>query len=311
MVDVRRLRILCEVARHGSLTAAARALSYSPSAVSQQITMLERELDAVLLERVARGVALTDAGRVLVREAEEIFARLQAAESAVQAVAGLGSGLLRLGWFATAGANLMPRAIAAFRRRHPGVALDLFQGDPGECMARLRAREIHLALVYEFDLEPSLPEGHSQIHLVDDPLYIGLPRDHPLTAQPHVRLEDLAQAQWVQGVRTGTTVEVLPKACRLAGFEPTIVLRTDDRIAVEGLVAAGVGVALMPQMTVPTVRSDVVVRPLDSPALVRHVRAALPPGNYQHPAALAMIDILHGVCAELAAEAHQRISRGQ
>jgi molybdate transport repressor ModE-like protein len=310
MVDVRRLRVLCEVARQGSLTAAARALAYSPSAVSQQITMLEREVDAVLLERVHRGVVLTDAGRVLVQEAEEIFVRLAAAESAVQAIAGLGSGLLRLGWFATAGANLMPRAIAEFRRRHPGVALDLFQGDPGECVAQLRAREIHLALVYEFELEPPLGGDLQQIHLVADSLHIGLPRDHPLTARRHVRLADLAQAHWIQGVREGATVDVLPRACRLAGFEPTIVLRTDDRTAVEGLVAAGVGVALMPQITLPTVRPDVVVRPLDSPALTRRVRAALPPGSYRHAAAMAMIDILHEVCAGLVGEAQQRI-RGE
>lgn len=308
MLDVRRLRILCEVARHGSLAAAARALSYTPSAVSQQIAMLEREVGATLLERVPRGVVLTDAGRVLVRESEEIFSRLAAAETAVQALAGLGSGLLRLGWFATAGATLMPRAIAAFRRRHPGVALDLFQGDPGECVAQLRAREIQLALVYEFELEPPLEQDLQQVHLIDDRLYIGLPRDHPLTTRRHVRLTDLAQAHWIQGVRDGATVDVLPRACRLAGFEPTIVLRTDDRTAVEGLVAAGVGVALMPQITLPTVRSDIVVRPLDSPALIRRVRAALPPGTYRHPAAMAMIDILREVCADLVSEAHHRIS---
>src|SRR6266540_6187788 len=299
MLDVRRLRVLLEVARRGSFTAAARALSYTPSAVSQQIAALEREAGTTLVERGPRGVMLTEPGRVLAKEADEILGRLAAAELELQALAGLRAGLLRLGWFATAGATLMPHAIAAFQRHHPAVELDLLQGDPDECIPRLRARELELALIYEFELEPPVAADLEQVRLVDDPLYIGLTSGHPLGSCQRVRLADLAGDRWIQGVRHGSTVEVLPRACRLAGFEPAIAFRTDDRIAVEGLVAAGVGIALIPQLTVPTARPDIVVRPLEGTGLFRQVRAALPPGAYRPPAAVAMLAVLREVCDRL------------
>jgi DNA-binding transcriptional LysR family regulator len=309
MLDVRRLRVLREVARQGSFTAAAAALSYTPSAVSQQIAALEREAGATLVERGPRGVTLTEPGRVLAAGADQILGRLAAAELELQALAGVRAGLLRLGWFATAGATLMPRAIAAFQRRHPAVELDLFQGDPNECVPRLRARELELALVYEFELEPPLASDLEQVDLVDDPLNIGLPAGHPLAGRQRVRLGELAGERWIQGVRQGSTVEVLPRACRLAGFEPAVAFRTDDRIAVEGLVAAGVGVALIPQLTLPTARPDIVVRPLEATGLSRRVRAALPRGAYRPPAATAMLQVLPEVCQGLVADAARRLGR--
>jgi DNA-binding transcriptional LysR family regulator len=307
MLDVRRLRVLLEVARRGSFTAAATALSYTPSAVSQQIAALEREAGTTLVERGPRGVLLTEPGRVLAREADEILGRLAAAELELQALAGLRAGLLRLGWFATAGATLMPHAIAAFQRRHPAVELDLFEGDPDECVPRLRARELELALVYQFELEPPVAADLEQVPLVTDPLYVGLPAGHPLGARKRIDLVELAEERWIQGVRHGSTLEVLPRACRLAGFEPRIAFRTDDRIAVEGLVAAGLGVALIPQLTLPTARPDIAVRPLAAKGLSRQVRAALPTGAYRPPAAMAMVEVLREVCERLVADAARRL----
>jgi DNA-binding transcriptional LysR family regulator len=309
MLDVRRLRVLREVARQGSFTAAAAALSYTPSAVSQQIAALEREAGATLVERGPRGVTLTEPGHLLAAAADQVLGRLAAAERELQALAGLGAGLLRLGWFATAGATLMPRAIAAFQRRHPQVELDLFQGDPDECVARLRARELELALVYQFELEPPLAGDLEQVDLLDDPLHVGLPAGHPLARRRRVRLDELAGERWIQGVRQGSTVEVLPRACRLAGFQPIVALRSDDRVAVEGLVAAGVGVALIPQLTLPGARPDIVVRPLAATGLSRRVRAALPPGAYRPPAATAMLGVLQQVCRGLVADAARRLDR--
>jgi DNA-binding transcriptional LysR family regulator len=309
MLDVRRLRVLLEVARHGSFTAAARSLSYTPSAVSQQVAALEREAGATLVERSSRGVALTEPGRVLAREADEILGRLASAELELQALAGLRAGLLRLGWFATAGATLMPHAIAAFQRRHPAVELDLFEGDPDRCVPRLRARELELALVYQFELEPPVAPDLEQVPLVDDPIHIGLPADHRLVSRQRVRLADLAGEGWIQGVRHGSTLEVLPRACRLVGFEPRIAFRSDDRSAVEGLVAAGVGVALIPQLTLPAARADIAVRPLEAKGLSRQVRAALPPVVYRPPAATAMLEVLREVCERLVADAGRRLRR--
>jgi DNA-binding transcriptional LysR family regulator len=307
MLNVRRLWVLREVARHGSFTAAAEALVYTPSAVSQQIAAFEREVGVPLVERGARGVTLTEPGRLLVAGADVVFGQLTLMEGELRALAGMDSGLLRLGWFATAGSTLVARAIAAFRSAHPGVALDLFQGDPDECVPKLRAGELELALVYRFAAEPELPAGIERINLIDDPLDIGLPRDHRLAGRRTVELTDLAGEHWIQGVRRGATLDVLPAACRDAGFEPVVALRTDDRTAVEGLVAAGVGVALIPRLTAPTVRPDVVVRPLNSTALRREVSVALGSNRYRPPATAAMLDALTTTCADLATEAADRI----
>jgi DNA-binding transcriptional LysR family regulator len=309
MLDVRRLRVLVEVARTGSFSAAAEAMDQTPSAVSQQISAFEREVGVALVERGPRGVTLTEPGAVLVREGRAVFGRLDAAERELADLAGGRGGRLRLGWFATAGGTLVAQAVAEFHRAHPEVATDLFEGDPPETLARLRARELELALVYRFEMEPPLGDGARYTPLMDDPLHIGLPRGHPLAARRTVRLRDLAEDGWIQGVRGGPTAEVLPYACRAAGFAPRVVLRTDDRVVVEGLVAAGAGVALFPNMTLPAVRSDIVVRRLDSALLAREVSAALPAGAYTPPAATAMLATLHTVCTRLAADARKRLAR--
>ena len=309
MIDVRRLRVLVEVARHGSFSAAAEAMEQTPSAVSQQISAFERELGVPLVARGPRGVTLTEPGSVLVREGRAVFGRLDAAERELRELAGARGGRLRVGWFATAGGTLVSQAVAAFHRAYPKVELDLFEGDPPESLNLLRARELELALVYRFGTEPELPDDLTYVPLTDDPLHIGLPSGHRLAARRRVRLRDLAGEAWIQGVRGGPTVEVLPAACHAAGYTPRVALRTDDRVVVEGLVAAGAGVALFPHMTLPTVRPDVVVRPLESAVLFRDVYAALPPGPYVSPAATAMLEILHDVCGRLADDARTRLAR--
>ena len=139
MIDSRRLRVLLEVSRSGTIAAAADALGYTPSAVSQQLRALEREVGAPLTERRGRGVALTEPGRALAAHAAHVVDALGMAEAEVRAIAGLRAGSLRLGWFTTAGATLMPRAIARFRERQPAVDLALSEGDPDYCAAALRA----------------------------------------------------------------------------------------------------------------------------------------------------------------------------
>jgi molybdate transport repressor ModE-like protein len=301
MLDSRRLRLLLEISRQGSVTAAAAALDYTPSAVSQQVRTLEREVGAALLERRGRGVALTEPGRALARHAERIVDALGAAEAEVEAIAGLRAGVLRLGWFSTAGATLVPRAIRRFRDLHPKIELALDEGDPEECVALLREGELDLAVVYEFPVESALPADLRTHHLLDDALHIALPPGHRLSRRRRLTLAELAGETWIQGVRQGSTVTTLPRACREAGFEPHIAFRTDDPMAWQGLVAAGIGIAVVPSLTLPTARSDITVRELDAPALVRRVSAALPPGRYTPPAAAAMVEILSGVAAELRA----------
>jgi DNA-binding transcriptional LysR family regulator len=311
MLDVRRLRVLREVGRQPSLSAAAEALAYTPSAVSQQIATLERELGIRLVERGARGAALTDAGRVLVRHADDIFGRIHTAEEELQALAGLETGGLRLGAFSTAGAVLVPRAVVAFQERHPGVEVSLGEHDPGEALAALRARELDIALVYEFPLErPAAGDGLDYVHLLDDRLYVALPPGHRLARRRRLRLAELAEEPWVQGVYRGSTLQVLPAACRAAGFEPNIVFRSDDHMAVQGFVAAGLGVAVVPQLTVPTARRDLVIRPLEveGDLLTRRVGVALPAGAFRPAATVAMVAVLEGVCADLRAEATAQLA---
>jgi DNA-binding transcriptional LysR family regulator len=306
MLDVRRLRVLREVGRQPSLSAAAAALAYTPSAVSQQIAALERELGVGLVERGARGAALTDAGRVLVRHADEIFGRIHTAEEELQALAGLETGRLRLGAFSTACAVLVPRAVVGFGERHPGVQVTLVEFDPEEALANLRARELDAALLYEFPVEqPAALDGLAYKHLLDDRLYVALPPDHRLARRRRLRLTELAEEPWVQGVYRGSTLQVLPAACRAAGFEPNIVFRSDDHMAVQGFVAAGLGVALVPQLTLPTARRDLVIRPLEveGDLLTRRVGVALPEGPYRPAASTAIVAVLEEVCAGLRAEA--------
>lgn len=302
MLDVGRLRVLREVARQGSLTRAAGVLSYTPSAVSQQIATLEREAGAPLVERLPRGVRLTEAGRALVGHADAILTELAAAETSLAAIARGGGGRLRIGSFTTANATLLPLAVAAFRHDHPDVELVLREADADEALARLAARELDLALVYAFPVVPvAVPASVELVELLDDPLHVVLPRGHPATDRPRVRLRDLREEAWIQGVHHGSTIDVLPRACRQAGFEPHITFRTDDQVTVQGLVAAGLGVALASWLILPVTRGDLVVRPLDEPALTRRVQAALPGGPYRLPAAAAMVAAFRATAARLGA----------
>lgn len=300
MLDVTRLGVLQEVARHGSLTGAAEALSFTISAVSQQIAVLEREAGAQLLLRHARGVRLTEAGRALVRHAEAIFAELRAAETSLAAITDGAGGRLRLGSFTTANATLMPRAVSMFQRRFPEVELDLVEIDRDESIAAVALYELDLALVYEFPVVPlEVPANVKLSPLLVDPLHVALPSDHRLAYRKRLRLTDLAEDRWIQGVHHGSTIDVLPRACRAVGFEPRIAFRTDDQMTVRGLVAAGLGVALAPSLTLSATPSGLVVRPLSEPSLTRTVAAATPGGEYRLPSAVLMIEHLRQVAAGL------------
>jgi DNA-binding transcriptional LysR family regulator len=302
MIDSRRLRVLLAVEQAGSLAGAAEAMGYTPSAISQQVRALERETGAVLLDRRGRGVTLTEPGAALARHARRVVDALDAAEAEVQALAGLRAGTLRLGWFSTAGATLVPRAIARFRRRVPDVALALEEADPDDCARRLVEGGLDLAVVYEFRLDEPLPAALRLRPLLEDRLRVALPPDHRLAGRRRIAMEELAGDAWIQGVKRGPTVATLPAACREAGFEPRIAFQTDDPMAWQGLVAAGVGVAVIPELSLPTARRDIVVRELVAPSLTRRVSSAMPPVGGDTPPAAAMME---AALAEVATELTQ------
>ncbi len=292
MLNVVRLKVLKEVAYRGSLSAAAEALSYTQSAVSQQIAALESETGMALLERHPRGVSLTAAGQTLVGHAEGILARLDAAEASLSAIAGLRGGRLRMASFPTAGATLMPLAIASFRSSHPDVELTLAEGEPEAIVPRLRAGELDLALLFEFAGESALPNDVVRTELLEDPMYLALPCEHPLALKRRLRLADLAPEAWVQTSSSSPCARHVVRICHAAGFEPNVTFESDDYQTVQGLVAAGVGVALIPELALSVVRRDIVIRALSPAPPVRQVTAAAPSGVRLVPAAPAMLRIL-------------------
>jgi DNA-binding transcriptional LysR family regulator len=295
MLNVNRLRVLREVAARGSFSAAAEALSYTQSAVSQQIATLERETGTLLVERRPRGLRLTPAGQALVDHAEAIMARLDAAEAELASIAGVGGGRLRMASFPTAGATLMPLAVAEFTRRHPGVELTLAEDEPEVVAPRLREGEYDLALLFRFPGVGAAFDGLQTTELLEDPLYLALPAEHRLAGRRTLRLADLADEAWVQTSATSPCARHVVRSCHTAGFEPRVSFESDDYQTVQGLVAAGVGVALIPRLALSGVRDDIVVRRL-SGSPVRRVLAAMARGA-RPPAAAAMIEILGDVVA--------------
>jgi DNA-binding transcriptional LysR family regulator len=322
MLDTRRLRVFREVARHGSFSAAADALGYTQPAVSRQIATLEAELGTVLVRRVPQGAVLTDAGSLLLDRAEAILGRLDEVEDELRALAGLQGGRLRLASFASAAASIVPLAIARFRERHPTVELSITMADPLYSLPQLRAGELDIALSHdplnEGTLEVVRPPGGAKgngtvvgaaiarrevlgielEHLFDDPMYVALPADHRLADADRLDLACFAQEPWMLATtNTCPDSRLFLRACHEAGFEPQIAFQNDDYPAILGFVAAGVGVAMIPDMVARGVREDVVVRSLDPAPPPRPIMAALPAG-YRSPAASAMLAVLRDVAEE-------------
>jgi DNA-binding transcriptional LysR family regulator len=300
MLDVRRMRVLQEVAAQGSFSAAAEALSFTQSAISQHVAALERETGARLVDRGSRGVRLTDAGRALVAHADAILCRIEAAEEELAAIAGLRGGRLRLACFQSAGATLVPRAVASFHTRHPQVELSMVEAEPEEACALLRSGEIDLALVYDHDAVPGTLEPDLELTpLVEDSYDVILPLGHPLTERRKLKLADLADEPWVASTDTNGCRRITEEVCRQAGFEPRVAFEADDTLASQALVAAGVGVTLMPRLALASVHQGVVARALTDRPL-RRVWAARLKSAYNSPATEAMLQILGDVADEFA-----------
>jgi DNA-binding transcriptional LysR family regulator len=293
MLNVPRLRVLREVVAQGSFSEAASALNYTQSAVSQAIARLESEAGVALLERDRRGVRPTSAGERLNEHAGRILTQLDAAEAELGAIAGIKGGELRMASFPTAGATLMPLAIAAFRSAHPDVTLSLVEGEPEELIPRLRDGEFDLGLIFEFEGTGELGPGLRSAPLFEDPMKLAMPKGHRLARKDRIELEDLEEDAWVQTSDASACARHVVRICRAAGFEPRVSFESDDYLTVQGLVAAGVGVALIPQLALSqAVSYDIAVRDLHPDGPVRHVVAATPGSGFSLPAAGAMLEIL-------------------
>jgi DNA-binding transcriptional LysR family regulator len=270
MLDVRRLRTLREVALHGTIRAASEALSFTPSAVSQQLSALERELGYELLERRGRSVHLTPAGLLLVERAETILAQLAEAEAEAKALAGAAEPAVRIASFASAAATIVADAVS-----ENGLEAHILEADPRIGMARLRGGEVDVAILWEYDFVPLRPSGAIElVHLFDDPIHVVLPRSHTAAAEPAIELGELSDESWINSTSASSCHPFLPRACLAAGFEPRIVAETTDHRTLHHLVASGVGLALVPLLSQLDLPSTLVARPIRTSPPKRRIHAA-------------------------------------
>jgi DNA-binding transcriptional LysR family regulator len=302
MLDVTRLRVLVAVARHGSVTAAARALNYAQPSVSHHIARLEAETGARLLERVGRGIRLTEAGRLLAERAEEIIGRIDAAEAELAAHVGLREGRVRLAAFPSALGTLVPAAAARLEAETPGLDLMLTEAEPPEALRMLRAGYVDVAVVfqhYQQDSDPYPPdpadEGTRGRLLLDEPVHLvtaaGDNHDRELAAH--------ATSRWIAGCERCRSY--LVRQCDAAGFTPNIAFTTDDYIAVQALVAAGLGVTTLAGLCLAAARHPgITASPLAGAR--RHV-FAMTYGQPPDPASTTrLVDVLAEVAGQAADE---------
>jgi DNA-binding transcriptional LysR family regulator len=280
MHDLRLLSVLREVALRGSFSAAAESLSYTQPAVSQQIARLEKQVGVKLIEREPRGIRLTPAGEVLVRHTERVMAQLAAADEELLEVAAQARGRLRIGSFATAAGTIVPRAVAAFRPLRPSVEVEISLLDPHESIPALRRGDIEIAITEEGGFSGDADTSGLEVeHLLDDQMWVSLPADHPLATRRAIELAELRDEDWMFACLSGTCADsnVVLRACQDAGFQPRIAYQSDDYFAIQGLVASGMGVALIPGLGLASTRDDVAVRPVKGRPPHRRIAAITAP----------------------------------
>jgi DNA-binding transcriptional LysR family regulator len=296
MIDVRRMQLLWSVVTSGSVTAAARQLGYTPSAVSQQIAALEKETGVALLERTGRGVRPTDAGRLLTDYAAVIGKQVAEAETALADLRSGRSGLLSVRYFATVGATLVAPALAALRRDHPGVRVELKLADPADPLPDVKQGRADLALVVRPRDRPAV-DGIRLTHLLDNRYRAVLPRGHRLAAKRVLDLADLAGEPWVGSEWPGPCLDVILDACGVAGFSPDFVVQSEDYTTAQGFVAAGLGVSLVPETALGSRRSDVLVRKVRNPEPVRSIHAAVRTSSLGRSALRELVTALENAAA--------------
>jgi DNA-binding transcriptional LysR family regulator len=235
-MNLTHLRVLDAVARHGSVTEAAKELNYSQPSVSHHLGRLEAATGAKLIQRVGRGIRLTPEGELLAGRATEILGRVDAASVELAARVELSAGRVRLAGFQTVLSTLVPKAAAELSRSHPGIELNLVDAHPDEGLKMLRSGHVDIALIFR-DTDTGLEEeGVRLTHLLDDPLYL-------VSDQPHQRLEDHRDSAWVGGCDRCRAATI--NACERAGFSPRIAYACDDTVVTQSLVGAGMGVAII------------------------------------------------------------------
>ncbi|MGW4894696.1 LysR family transcriptional regulator [Kitasatospora sp. NPDC004240] len=296
MFDSRHIRTFHEVVRAGSYSAAARELGYTQPAITQQMKALERVVGVPLFTRAGRGLRLTEAGEALARHAEVILGSLSAAQQQLASLARLRAGRVRVCAFPSANATLIPEAMARLLAEHPGVRVELLEAEPPDSVQRLLRGECDIALAFSYpgatvDVPPEL----DVIPLMEDLLTVLLPVGHPLGRRHAVRLVDLAEERWIAGCPRCRAN--LLHVCAEEGFAPDIVFSTDDNLAVQSLVAAGVGIALMPALVLSFMCHRKVTGRAVEPHLRRQVSAYVLREHRGIPATALVLDQLRSAAA--------------
>lgn len=262
MINPIHLQTLSVVLTSGSFTAAAKMLGYTPSAVSQQISALERQIRVPLFERGARSIRPTPASEILTQRSVEILSMLRNLEDEARALCHGSRGRLRIGSFPTASAQVLPQALSRLAISHPNIEVELVEAEPAELVPKVLDRELDLALVYRYDSVPHAEVGTMvSVELLKEEIRLLLPRHHQLADQP-IRLRDLASETWISTTVGSYGAEALTRACATAGFAPKIYYRTNDYAVVHNFVREGLGIAIMPSLA-HTPESGLVTRTIE------------------------------------------------
>ncbi|GAA3624257.1 LysR family transcriptional regulator [Streptomyces fenghuangensis] len=296
MFDSRHIRTFHEVVRTGSYSAAARSLGYTQPAITQQMKALERTVGTPLFLRAGRRMRLTEAGEALSRHAGVILDSMEAAQRQMTALTRLRAGRVRVCAFPSAGATLVPEALARLAADHPGVRVELQESEPPESLDRVVRGECDITLAFTYPgLREQVPGELVEIPLLEDQLTVLLPTGHPMARRRAVRLAELADERWIAGClrcRTNFLHE-----CAELGFAPDIVFTTDDNLVVQSLVAEGLGIAMMPGLVLSfLVHRKVTGRALD-PAARRQVSAYVLREHLRIPATALVLQELRAVAA--------------
>jgi DNA-binding transcriptional LysR family regulator len=303
MLDLRRLRLLRELNERGTIAAVADALQFTPSAVSQQLAMLEREAGVRLLERAGRGVRLTDAALVLVDHADALLERAALAEADLAAAAGTVTGRGRIAGFQSVLLRLALPAMEALARDAPRLRCELIEAEPEQALPALALGDVDLVLGDEWQHQPwRLPAGLQRHELLRDPVHLVLPAGHP-TVRRHrdaVPLAELAGEAWTTGHVGMSWEEITQRTCRQhGGFDPDIRHRTNDATVSLALVARGLAVTLLPDLVLPGRHPGVALRPIAEAPVDRSIFALTRAADAARPSTQALVAAVRSAAAAL------------
>ncbi|MCL2881768.1 MAG: LysR substrate-binding domain-containing protein [Coriobacteriia bacterium] len=308
MLNVARLRLLREFANRKTIAATADAFFMSPSAVSQQLSTLERETGLELLKKEGRNVILTDAALQLVKDSEEIFSALEKAEAQVSLMSEGVGGTIELSAFPTAACRIIVPMLVRLRETTPNIALHVSDLEPEVALPMLRAEDLDVMVYYDWTLVPSIPsQGLAITELLSERVYLAMPKDHPLAGQNRpIALSELENESWIAGLESTSMGAVVQAATGRAGFDANYRFQTMDFEVILTAVAAGLGLALVPSLGFSEQRhGGVVFKRVADIELRRTIKAAVRKGSEQTP----LTRVVLGALRDISDEVHQRLEK--